>query len=507
MGNRAKFILCQGRYRQYWKKVLTLSSKQHLTELLDRLNISFVSLRDASDAGRTDAEYYNKTYIANENLFNILDTVSLASLCDISDGNHASIAENFSSEHGVPYFRGGDLKSFFIEEATPIKIPYNIFKSNLMQRSHLKQSDVLLSIVGTIGSVSLVTDTIYATCNCKIAILRPKNVDFSCYLSVFLMCKYGQEQIHRNVRGTVQGGLILDDLPKIKIPQLANDFIMIIKSIIKKSISLNADSKVVSTQAQNLLLSELDLVDYKPKHRTVYTKTLQEVFESKRMDAEYFQPKYADIENRIKGYKGGYSRIFEKFTHNKQMFKNPQNDTEYLYTEISDVNVSTGEVDSNLIPAKELPDNAKRILQKGDLIISKVRTYRGGIGIVSQDNVIGSGAFTVLQENKNSDYNIETLFAFLRLKPILEWTLKPNTGTSYPVIVDNDILNMLIPNISLSLQTEIAENIQKSNFARKQSRRLLDIAKQAVEMAIEQNEQIATEFINAECKKIGVTIE
>ena len=79
----------------------------------------------------------------------------LTAYVDVSDGNHMGISEQFSDE-GIPYYRGQDAGAFFIENSNPICIDEITFNRPVMKRSHLKQGDVLLSIVGTIGALSLV---------------------------------------------------------------------------------------------------------------------------------------------------------------------------------------------------------------------------------------------------------------------------------------------------------------------------------------------------------------
>lgn len=102
------------------------------------------------------------------------------------------------------------LKSFFLENASPIMIPEKVFSSPMMARSHFHAGDVLLSIVGTIGSLSIVPENLgQATGSCKIAILRSKGTYSPFVLAAFLLSRFGQLQIRRNTRGAVQMGLIL----------------------------------------------------------------------------------------------------------------------------------------------------------------------------------------------------------------------------------------------------------------------------------------------------------
>jgi restriction endonuclease S subunit len=78
--------------------------------------------------------------------------------------------------------------------------------------------DVLVSIVGTIGSVGLVTDRHgKLTGSCKLAIIRPHALPAE-YVAVYLASRPGQNEIERRIRGAVQMGLILPDMKEIPVP-------------------------------------------------------------------------------------------------------------------------------------------------------------------------------------------------------------------------------------------------------------------------------------------------
>ena len=97
--------------------------------------------------------------------------------------------------------------------------------------------------------------------------------------------------------------------------------------------------------------------------------------------------------------------------------------------------------------------------------------------------MLGSGAFTVLQEK--TGYKKEVLMIFLKTKFIKELLLRYNCGTSYPVIKDEDILNLKIPLIKPQIQKQIADKIQESHKLRKESKKILEEAKRKVEEEIE----------------------
>ena len=73
--------------------------------------------------------------------------------------------------------------------------------------------------------------------------------------------------------------------------------------------------------------------------------------------------------------------------------------------------------------------------------------------------------------------------------------LKYNVGTSYPVIKDDDVLNLPLPRVEDEIQEKIAAQVAESFRLRNESEKLLFKAKKAVEMAIERGEDIAIKFL------------
>lgn len=429
-----------------------------------------------------DPEFYKKENLDVINLLTKNNSQPLTDYVQVSDGNHMGISEYFC-ETGIPYYRGQDIHDFFIENANPICIPKSVFSKPVMKRSHLKKDDVLLSIVGTIGEVSLVNTDSNATCSCKLAILRPNSSLKAEIIALFLQSKYGYNQIRKFIRGAVQMGFILEDVNQIIIPNFSDNFQNSVEQIVKTAhLKLN-ESKKLFNDAEDIVLSDLKLKDWNPQKQSISVKSFSEFSKAGRLDAEYYQPKYDEIEELIKSYKGGYDLVKKLFNQNLDTCNFSKQ--EYNYIEIGDVNVGDGSVDSNIVPVKELPDNAKRVLHYDDIIISKVRPYRGAVAIINIDDkdLIGSGAFTVLHEN--TTYRKEVLQVLLRTKVYKDWLLKWNVGTSYPVIKDEDILNLPIPLIPDKLQSVIAEKIQKSFDLRNQSKDLLEQAKRMVENEIE----------------------
>lgn len=231
---------------------------------------------------------------------------------------------------------------------------------------------------------------------------------------------------------------------------------------------------------QNLAMTD------KYAHLNISVRTLKQSFlTTGRLDSEYYQNKYDEIERVIKNYRGGYGKISDYFKQNKKSESFTL--SEYKYIEIGDINTGTATANYNIVQTNDLPANAKILLNNGDLLISKVRPNRGAVAIINFDetDLIGSGAFCVLQEI--GEIKKEVLMILLRTPLYKEWLLKFNVGTSYPVIKDEDILNLIIPKITKQTQTQIADLIKQSFALRKSASELLQTAKQKVETAIEKN--------------------
>ena len=194
----------------------------------------------------------------------------------------------------------------------------------------------------------------------------------------------------------------------------------------------------------------------------------------------------------VANYKNGHASIGSMFEQIDS--KCSREKLSYKYIEIGDVNVGTGVASFNVIETNELPDNAKIMTKKDDILISKVRPNRGAIAILEDDDFLVSGAFTVLRE-KNK-YKKEVLHVILRSEIYRDWLLRYNVGTSYPVIKDEDVLNMPLPLLDEATQNEIAAQVQESFKLRNESEKLINTAVRAVEIAIEQSEDKAMEFIN-----------
>lgn len=437
---------------------------------------------------RIDSNFFIKKSLSVDNKIKSMNHFYISEENIVSGPFGSSLKSDAYLNAGVPFIRIENIKNGF-SISTDNLIYISEFDNSRLKSSQLFEDDLILSKVGnTIGYYARVDSNIK---NCNISEnnigikLNSYNRDVKHYIMTFLNSKYGNILTLRRISGNAQPKLNVFDISEIPIPQFNEEFYKKISDKIIQADELKQHSKSLYSQAEDLLLGELGLKDWRPKNTLHTTKKFSDFAQSGRLDAEYYQPKYDEIEKAIKSYKGGYDIVSNLFNQNLDVCDYKK--TEYNYIEIGDVNVGDGSVSFNKVETSELPDNAKRVLNKNDILISKVRPYRGAVAIIDfeQEDLIGSGAFTVLQEK--SSYKKETLQILFRTAIYKDWLLKWNVGSSYPVIKDEDILNLPIPILPEQIQTKIASLIQQSFECKAQSKQLLEDAKRMVETEIEKN--------------------
>ncbi|GAB1669098.1 hypothetical protein Mh1961_23180 [Mannheimia haemolytica] len=448
-------------------------------------------VRSASYSERMDSTFFLKKYL-NHPSFNF--PLSLNEVSLIKSGTTPTDRDDNLKE-GVVLLKTNDIRNNLLNKYSSVDYFISEDINEKMISSQLKEGDVLVNIVGAtlevVGRVAYVSSTFpKANITQAMSFVRLKSKYnkelLPTYLFAFLQSSYGKIQINRNARPTGQYNLNNEELGVIKVPLIDLETQKQVDKIIKQSNDFVQKSTQSYQEAETLLLENLGLRAFQADSNPVNVKSLKESFlQTGRLDAEYYQTKYEQYWNLIQSQ--DYVFIRDEYLHITQ--KPDWTKPMYQYIEIGDVNIGDGSYQTNWIETQELPANAKTQAQTGDILISTVRPYRGAVTIIGENDqdLVVSGAFTVLRRKENSVFNNEVLKVLLRSELYKDWLLQFNVGTSYPVIKDNDILNLPIPKISGEIQEKIAEYIRQSNDLRQQAQNLLAQAKNNVEFEIENN--------------------
>lgn len=142
----------------------------------------------------------------------------------------------------------------------------------------------------------------------------------------------------------------------------------------------------------------------------------------------------------------------------------------FKYVDIASIDVETGEIiNPQDLSGEEAPSRARKVVRAFDVLISTCRPTRGAISVVPVElhNQIASTAFTVLRAKPG--INPYYLHYAIRLASTLEQFRKWSTGSSYPAILDGDVLKTRIPVPDLNEQEDIAAQIMSAFVTRDQA--------------------------------------
>ena len=443
-----------------------------------------------NESFRFDSEYFKKEYL--ENKINYITSLPLYKLASLSDGDHSKFPDNQNQD--VRYLQARDISSNFIEIISNSYVSQEYFKRN--QRSAISANTILMSIMGNIGDVAITPDN-FLNCMCNRALAIIKNITgiLPQFLFTYLMTSHLYSIIKRASNGGVQKRLNIDILKNLPIPIFSPKIQQLIEKIVIAAHTKRNLSKSLYTEAEQLLLQELGLVNFKPSTEKIAIKKLSESFGTTgRLDAEYYQPKYEEILERVKGYPNSWGCLGE-IANIEQKICQLDGKIEYKYIELSNVG-NFGEItDYTLGNGKELPSRARRLVKTSDVIVSSIEGSLSSVALIEQvyNNAICSTGFYVINSKL---INSETLLLLIKSQICQTQLKKVCSGTILTAINSQDFKNIIIPLIDTNIQNIIASKIQQSFALRKESKHLLDVAKQAVEMAIEEDEETAIKWLN-----------
>lgn len=456
---------------------------------------------------RIDSQFFWPEYVKSYEVVSEGTYSALSDIAHITDGNHLKIAENFDNENGIRYLRGQDLSTdMMLNDRNLVHIPESCF--NTLKRSHIFKDDILITIVGAnTGLVGLVFDPPNKlVANCKLGIARPnKKKVLPGFLYAFLVGRYGQHQILRSIRGGGQTGLILPDMRGLRIGRFDDAFESNINEIIIAGHKGIAASKELFLKTQNTLLTELDLKKWQPKHQLTFIKNHTDSVQAGRLDAEYFQPKYETIIKAIKAYKGGWETLGDIVTVKKsvEVGSGAYIDEGIPFIRVS--NLSPLEItEEKYISEKLYAEIKQHQPRQGEILFSK----DGSPGIAhyldtAPRKMIPSGGMLRLK-SKTSKINNEYLTLVLNSVLVKEQINRDVGGSIILHWRPDQVKETVIPILTEEKQNEIQTKVIESLGLRKQSKHLLECAKRAVEIALEQGEQTAISWLKNETKEIKI---
>jgi len=446
-----------------------------------------------------DAEYYSPRFEPVLRKLGLLNTVKLKHILvePVKTGHTPSMKNSsYYKPKAVKFIKTDNLREDIIN-THDIQYLSEIGNSKI-SRSELRIDDVILTIIGAtevIGRAARVFSNLgRANINQNIALIRSRLP--AGYLVTFLNSYYGREQLIRLSRQTGQVNLNCREVEELSVPLFTDKFIFTVHNLNNQRHNLILQSEQMYAKAEQLLLSELGLLDWKPRRTLTYVRSFNQVAKASRMDAEHFHPKYKELRNIIRNYSGGYLRLIDIAVNSNETIEprtNPEHNFKYI--ELADIDQNIGVIENaKTIKGKNAPSRARMLLRNGDVIASSVEGSLDKVALVSEeyDGAIGSTGFFVLRPRTvSSGY----LLALIKSMIVREQMHCESSGTILAAVPAKSLKNIIVPNIQQEIQDAISSLVQQSLAAKREAKTLLEKAKRAVEIAIEYGEQQAIDFL------------
>ena len=508
--------------------------------LLERLEISEINLSHVENNFRLDPEFYGKHFRLITEKIKSKPHQRFGDMCHLFDGPFGSDFHSSGyAKDGVPIIRMQNIKKSGIFDDTDIEyVSYE--DAELLKKHTAYPYDIITTKIGFLGYTAILPSTnekyIFRRELTKIVIKNPEIL--ANYLCTFLNTEYGRKQAYRFASGTTRDRVLLINQRDFVVPIFSNIFQEAIETFLKFEEKIREESKLTYFQAETLLLNALGMADFSPSTENINIKSFKDSFlATGRLDAEYYQPKYDELENKIKNYIPSRSHALRgnefstapavqdaarltlhshaargneetvsplSYKSLNEFIENYSTGYPYKsedYLENSGVplirinNIKKGFLDiSNTayLPIEQMEISEKDIAVEGDILLSMS-------GTIGNTCVIPEGITALINQRimRFTPKNYNPLVLMLILNSIMgEYQLeRVGTGGVQTNISSNDINKIIIPILPDEIQAKIAELIQQSFTLKAQSEQLLATAKRAVELAIETNEQTALDYI------------
>ena len=250
--------------------------------------------------------------------------------------------------------------------------------------------------------------------------------------------------------------------------------------LVEQAMSAFKRSKSLYAEAEVLLLAELGLDDLDLSHQPTYTRNFSETWAAGRLDAEFYEPRYYTLLDRIRNSPYGAAPLLSKARYIRE-YADIDPAKSYRYIELADINQSIGTVEkASEYRGDKLPSRARLLLKSGDVVISSVQGSLDKVALIPEhlDGALGSTGFF---QFRPLEYPAEVLLVLLSSKPMQLQFHRHARGAILMATAASSLEDIFVPEVPDSLQEKITELVRKSHSSYDEAKRLLEEAKRRVE--------------------------
>jgi hypothetical protein len=468
--------------------------------LLEGLDVTILKLsqvRDDNEKLRIDDGFFSKLAVFTQQRIEEIDHVRLGEACSVFRKGIFDIKADSYVERGVPFVRIGDLKGGLIDDSD---LAY------ITEEAHARESntalcfgDVILSKTAypaaalvNVPRCNVSQDTIAVQFDDKWKKKLPGG-----FLVAYLNSRHGLALMERQFQGNVQAHLSLPDGRKLPVPLFGNIFQQSVHDTILSANDFLVESREAVAQAEQTLLRALGLENWQPPEPLTYTRRASEALDSGRIDSDFFAP--ARYEALAVLAAMPHKLLSERCDPIREMFdpNDPGEITHVRNFDLTDALKPSLDDSQEIVPVGEIGSMKKR-MKPGDLAVSRLRSYLREIAVVRTSPevpTVGSSEFIVLRPKAGVDS--ELLMVFLRSFPVQTILKYCQEGNQHPRFNEDNLLNIPVPDVLIENTGSITQSIRAAHAARQEAQSLLERAKRAVEIAIEEGEAAGMEFLKS----------
>lgn len=435
---------------------------------------------------RLDAEYYNPEALVTINKMETKGSITtFGSL--VSEGYrvvyHGTDSTNgLKDNETLPFLSPTQIdKNGAISFENTDRLP--IYYKDKYPKGLGSVGEILVEVKGNVSKVGIIPSrfpkNLMISGSLYKATLDSTRAD-SHYILAFLKSKHGQILKNRLTSNTIINYIAKDALYSIPVIELDVITQKYIGDKVRQAEELRAWASYHRKEIKHYfdgLFSTISMVKPEKHHARVTLETLLP-----RLNAEYYSEQYTQIEKGLFEHFGKLTTLAELAPTVRTKTK-PKSDC--IYKEIGDLNITNGAFDSGTFyKLNDIPNNAQRVFDSGDVAVSTRRPNRGAIAIVDEDSA--STFYSVFlarlkPKEKNFGYWLKE---FLRHDAGKLLLLQRCTWTTYPVISEDDLETIPVPEIPKDWDF-IAELSKNSVQFEGLAANLIGCAKTLVEALIE----------------------
>ena len=355
--------------------------------------------------------------------------VKLGDIALVKGGKRLPKGTNLiATPNGHPYIRVRDLNDCKILELNNSYEYVDDETQKTISRYTVQEGDIVLSIVGTIGLIGIVGQSLNGanlTENCvKLTSLKGVDKDFLYY---FLKSSVGQQEIQKGTVGAVQAKLPIKNIQSI----------------------------------------ELDLPDLETQLKIVSTlKTLDDkIALNNKINDNLEQKARVALNHWIEEHSKEYEMLplSDVVTVNDNTYSPKEQWPFVNYLDTSSITDGTIAEIQHIVPSVDkLPSRARRKIIANDIVFSTVRPNQHHFGIIKKPvpNMLASTGFAVIQ-SKVKDICNELIYLQLTENSFIEamQQLAEQSTSTFPSIKPSDLYQCEIPYPIDDGLTEILESI------------------------------------------------